>query len=341
MKGFPWYRSDPTASRTEPAVLPPSRRVVAADPQRYVATAELVDAVNVALLLGQPLLLTGEPGTGKTLLASSVAWQLGLPPPLRFDVKSTSTARDLFYAFDALGRFQAVQAQRADAGPLPWITWGPLGLAILRALPPADVADLCPRPSPDARPGRSVVLIDEIDKAPRDFPNDILVELEDLAFRVPELGQREVRAPADLHPVVVFTSNSEKSLPDAFLRRCTYHDLRFPDRERLEEILAAQLGAAPARSPLVARALRAFEALRDPALGLQKRPATAELIAWIVALEGVLAAAGPRAPDAPVDPRTFLQAAHRTLGVLVKQAADRETAERALVAAADATSGAR
>jgi MoxR-like ATPase len=322
MKGFPWYSAEPGEEATAPADLPRSRRRQAADPRRYVPTSDLVDAVNTALLLGQPLLVTGEPGTGKTLLAPSIAWQLGLGEALRFDVKSTSKAKDLFYTFDALGRFQAAQTQTADRGALPYLTWGPLGLAILKASTPESTGDLLLGGARHARAQRSVVLVDEVDKAPRDFPNDILNELEDLSFRVPELENRRVEAPAELQPIVVFTSNSEKTLPDAFLRRCVYHDIRFPERERLREILAAQLGGALGGEPFLARVLEVFDRLRDPGLGLKKRPATAELIAWIVALHGFAAGRDPLS--------TFSAAARRTLGVLVKNPEDRDAAERTL-----------
>src|SRR5262249_8190024 len=144
-----------------------------ADPASYLPDEGLVDAVNVALILRQPLLLTGEPGTGKTQLAFSVAWELGLESPLVFETKSTSAARDLFYTFDNLRRFQAAQAADSDLDPRRFVQFNALGLAILRTLPWEKAgrvahADFC-----HAAPSRSVVLIDEIDKAPRDFPNDI------------------------------------------------------------------------------------------------------------------------------------------------------------------------
>jgi MoxR-like ATPase len=164
-------------------------------PEKYLANDGLVDAANVALMLGQPLLLTGEAGTGKTQFAYSLAWELGLDDPLKFETKSTSAARDLFYTYDALKRFQHVQTKVESDSILPYITYQALGLAILRTRT-ADlnkdlVSDDFEQPN---KPLRSVVLIDEIDKAPRDFPNDILNEIEDMYFRIPEMGNKEVKA---------------------------------------------------------------------------------------------------------------------------------------------------
>jgi MoxR-like ATPase len=325
MKGFPWYSTQAVAGERV-ADLPPSRRGRAADPARYLPAPELVDAVNTALLLGQPLLVTGEPGTGKTLLAASIAWQLGLGEALRFDVKSTSKARDLFYTYDALGRWQAVQSGVPDDGARAWIAYGPLGEAVLLANPRAAVEQWLPAEFAHDGPRRAVVLIDEVDKAPRDFPNDLLRELEDLVFAVAELpGAPRLSAPADLRPVVVFTSNSEKALPDAFLRRCVYHHLRFPDRARLVEILAAQLDAKGEGDPLLAAALDLFERLRADAAGLSKPPATAELVAWIVALRESVGPTGP-GRGAPA----FGELARRTLGALVKNRDDLAVARRIL-----------
>src|SRR5262249_10966729 len=177
-------------------------------------------AGKVALMLQEPLLLTGEPGTGKTQLAFSVAWQLGLDSPLIFETKSTSVSRDLFYNFDNLRRFQAAQVPSESLDPKAYISFKALGLAILYTLPAAELSEIVSTGASHHEPRRSVVLIDEVDKAPRDFPNDILNELEHLYFRVPEMGNRIVRADPALRPIVVITSNSEKGLPDAFLRRC-------------------------------------------------------------------------------------------------------------------------
>ncbi len=208
---FPFYFGDGTRKRSDtPANLPVSRRSQFMKPENYLADSGLVDACNVALLLGQPLLLTGEPGTGKTLFAYSLAWELGFDEPLKFETKSTSTARDLFYTYDTLKQFQDAQSRIADRSPLDYLTYNALGTAILRTREKSEIENFVPRDFVHPGKKRSIVLIDEVDKAPRDFPNDILNELEHLYFRVPELGNVEIEANPELQPIVVITSNSEK-----------------------------------------------------------------------------------------------------------------------------------
>jgi MoxR-like ATPase len=254
-------------------------------PDRYLADSGLVDACNVALLLRQPLLLTGEPGTGKTLFASSLAWELGLGHPLKFETKSTSVSNELFYHYDTLRHFQDVQCKRDIEHPVRYITYHALGTAIVRTRKQGEVASFVPADFEHGDPCRSVVLIDEIDKAPRDFPNDVLNELELMYFRVPELGNVKIEANSEFEPIVVITSNSEKDLPDAFLRRCIYYHIPFPDRERLEGIVANRLGSfSGGASEFLDAALDFFFELRDPAQALRKKPATAELLAWILTL---------------------------------------------------------
>lgn len=250
-------------------------------PEDYIAEPGLVSAVNVALLLDKPILLTGEPGTGKTQLAYSLAWELGLGKPLFFETKSTSSARDLFYTFDTVGRFKSTQ----DSSALSFLTYNALGTAILYANEPESVSKLLTPLKVHGGKRRSVVLIDEVDKAPRDFPNDILNELEDLRFAIPELGGDMVSADPDYRPVVVITSNSEKDLPDAFLRRCIYYNVPFPDRKTLQDIVTRRLGEqASSSSPLLSNALDLFFKLREPGTQLRKNPATAELLDWLIAL---------------------------------------------------------
>ena len=154
--------------------------------QNYIADQGLKDACNVALLLGQPLLLTGEPGTGKTQFAASLAWELGFDPPLKFEIKSTSTARDLFYTYDALKRFQDIQSGVSSSELLNYITYQALGLAILKTREPSEIKNLLSPEFAHVGKSSSVVLIDEMDKAARDFPNVLLNELEHLYFRIPE-----------------------------------------------------------------------------------------------------------------------------------------------------------
>ena len=273
---------------TTPIMLEPLDLDKTREPSGYLADEGLVDAVNVALMLQQPLLLTGEPGTGKTQLAFSVAWQLGLAPPLIFETKSTSVSRDLFYTFDSLRRFQAAHVFGENLDPQTYISYNALGLAILHTLPATEVAEIAPTRASNHEPRRSVVLIDEVDKAPRDLPNDILNELEHLYFRVPEMGGRTIRADSALRPIVIITSNSEKGLPDAFLRRCIYYNIPFPDHDRLEQIVLNRVnGLAAQQGGALGDILELFSRLRQEAAGLRKKPGTAELLNWTTALVGM------------------------------------------------------
>jgi MoxR-like ATPase len=254
-------------------------------PSGYLADAGLVDAVNVALMLRQPLLVTGEPGTGKSQLARSIAYQLGLDAPLNFETKSTSIARDLFYSFDNIGRFRAAQSGDGHIRVAEFISFNALGMAIILANAAEQVLEFLP--SGFVHPGqrRSVVLIDEVDKAPRDFPNDILNEVERFFFRVPELGGRLLSADSRFRPIVVMTSNSEKALPEAFLRRCIFYNIPFPTADRLEEIVLSRLiGQFKSGAPLLRDAIEFFVALRGTDSRLRKRPGTAELLNWLAAL---------------------------------------------------------
>lgn len=262
----------------------------------YLPDDKLIDAANVALILGQPLLLTGEPGTGKTQFAYYASWKLRRDPPLVFETKSTSTARDLFYTYDTIGRFHAAQEQRAAApgeprpappGPREFITYNALGLAIIYANEPGAVRQYVPGGfEEDWEPRRSVVLMDEIDKATRDFPNDILNEVENLYFRVPELGltgRATISADADRRPLLILTSNSEKNLPDAFLRRCVYYHIPFPTDALLTNIVLSRLGDLRGQG-WVDDAIKLFSELRALDNRLDKKPATAELLGWLRAM---------------------------------------------------------
>lgn len=229
---------------------------------RYLADDALVAAVNTALIVEQPLLVTGEPGTGKTALAWSVATELGLGDVLNFHTRSDHQARDTLYEMDHLLRFYHAQVHDERATqPEFYVRWNALGAAIRSTT-------------------RRLVLIDEIDKAPRDFPNDLLNEIDQMEFRVPELA---TSFRATQRPVVIITSNSERQLPDPFLRRCVFHRIEFPTAARLEAILSERLGHLNLPDRLVSIAVRRFQDLRAVP-GLEKKPATGELLAWLKVL---------------------------------------------------------
>ncbi|MDM8516890.1 MoxR family ATPase [Desulfobacterales bacterium HSG16] len=256
------------------------------DPTSYVADPGLKNAVNLAIALGQPLLLTGEPGTGKTRLAASVAYELELPSPLEFHTKTTSVAKDMFYLYDALARFQ--DAQISDDGKKnieDYIEYQALGKAVLLTQPPEEVKSYLPEDLQNKPAARSVVLIDEIDKAPRDLPNDVLNEIEKMEFTVTETDKK-FKADKKLRPILILTSNSEKNLPDAFLRRCVFYHISFPDDERLAEIIEKKFIDQPGFTPkFIKSAIKHFSQIRN--LSLKKNPATAECIDWIRVLRSL------------------------------------------------------
>jgi MoxR-like ATPase len=222
----------------------------------YIATEDLQIAVNAAIVLERPLLIKGEPGTGKTLLAEEIAGALGAPL-LSWHVKSTTKAQQGLYEYDAVSRLRDSQLGDARVSDIRhYIKRGKLWDAF-------------------AAPERPVLLIDEIDKADIEFPNDLLLELDRMEFFVYETGET-VRAAR--RPIVVITSNNEKELPDAFLRRCFFHYIRFPDPETMRAIVETHYPGIKKR--LVEEALRIFFDLRE-APGLKKKPSTSELLDWL------------------------------------------------------------
>lgn len=317
---LPFYLGDGSGQKHETAAqLPVSQRFRLLKADNYIADPGLRDACNVALLLGQPLLLTGEPGTGKTQFAYNLAWELGFGSPLKFETKSDSEARDLFYTYDALKRFQDIQSGVSSRNGLKYITYQALGLAILGTREHEEIKHILSEDFVLDSPHRSVVLVDEIDKAPRDFPNDLLNELDQLYFKIPELGNSKVVIEPTLQPIVIITSNSEKDLPDAFLRRCIYYNIPFPEPERLTGIISSHLGAsADINDAFFQSVLDLFYRLRAPGNGLRKKPATAELLGWILALQSF----GQGKQNPLEDP----QIAFQTLSSLIKTAEDQPKA---------------
>ena len=224
--------------------------------QSYVATDDLKVAVNAAVTLRRPLLIKGEPGTGKTVLAYEIAKAMNAPL-IEWNVKSTTKAQQGLYEYDAVARLRDGQLgdERVhDIGN--YIRRGKLWEAFTMDQPP-------------------VLLIDEIDKADIEFPNDLLQEIDRMSFDVYETGERVA---AKERPIVIITSNNEKELPDAFLRRCFFHYIRFPDRETMQRIVDVHFPGIEKR--LVARALDIFYEVRDVP-GLKKKPSTSELIDWL------------------------------------------------------------
>jgi MoxR-like ATPase len=224
--------------------------------QDYVATDDLKVAVNAAVLLRRPLLVKGEPGTGKTVLAQEIAQALDAPL-IEWNVKSTTKAHQGLYEYDAVARLRDGQLGDPRVHDISnYIRKGKLWEAF-------------------TSPRLPVLLIDEIDKADIEFPNDLLQELDRMAFHVYETG--ETIAAAE-RPVVVITSNNEKELPDAFLRRCFFHYIKFPDRETMEKIVEVHFPGI--QKILVSRAMEIFYEIRDVP-GLKKKPSTSELLDWL------------------------------------------------------------
>jgi len=228
--------------------------------ERYLTNDALEAAVNAALALERPLLVRGEPGTGKTLLAEAVAEALSIKL-ITWNVKSTTRAQDGLYVYDTVQRLYDSRFGDGDIRDIRrYIKLGPLGTAV-RA------------------PERVVLLIDEIDKADLEFPNDLLHELDRMRFSIVETGDEVVAAQ---RPVVIITSNNEKELPDAFLRRCVFHFIDFPDQDFMRRVVGVH--HPDLDQALTEQALQAFFDIRSMR-GLRKRPSTSELIDWLAVLK--------------------------------------------------------
>ena len=282
---FPYFtgnRNQPI-SQSDLSKLPPSRFSDETNPEHYTTDSALANAANVAILLGKPLLLTGEPGTGKTQFAARLAWELGQMPLFKFETKSTSKSTDLFYFFNMVGYFQSAQAgNKIDAKE--FITYNALGEAILRTLTPNEYTNVVSSSFIPHEPQRSIVLIDEIDKAPRDFPNDILNELEGLYFKISELGNTKISVNQNLAPLVIITSNSERNLPETFLRRCIFHHIEFPiESEKIQTIVERRLQASMPEKSVFDKMLTLFIDLRKHP-SISKKPTIGELLLWVQAV---------------------------------------------------------
>lgn len=259
--------------------------------QEYIASAALLDSVNLAIALERPLLIKGEPGTGKTLLARNVARALGLEME-SWHIKSTSKAQEGLYVYDTVQRLNDARFGDGDVSDVRrYIKYGPLGRSFLAS-------------------ERRVLLIDEVDKADLEFPNDILREIDEMRFTVHETGDEVA---AKHRPVVIITSNNEKELPDAFLRRCVFHFIKFPGVEQMRKIVAVH--HPHIEHELLDQVLLKFYWLREQS-ELRKRPSTSELVDWI----GALLRAGTT--------RDKVQEHIPFLGALLKNEQDTELVDR-------------
>lgn len=251
----------------------------------YVASEELLETVNIAVALKKPLLVKGEPGTGKTMLAKAVADALD-KELIIWNIKSTTKAQDGLYVYDVVQRLYDSQFGVSGVDNIgKYIKYGKLGEAFMS-------------------PEQVVLLIDEIDKADIEFPNDLLWELDQMEFYIPETKET---IKAAKRPIVIITSNAEKELPDAFLRRCVFHYIDFPDESQMRDIVEAHYSGLD--EELVKQALLRFYQIRE-VKGLDKKPSTSELLDWINAL--VMAGVSP----------ILLQQKIPFLGILIKKDKD-------------------
>jgi len=266
-------------------------------PSNYIPSPGLLNALEVAYMLKRPLLLTGEPGTGKTQFAFWAADQLSRTEgfhntPYIYNTKTSSTAQDLFYSYDAIAHFRDIRQSEDQGGGRTtedFIQLKALGLAIANAIGRNELP-MSPRilDSSNVTTERkgSIVLIDEIDKAPRDFPNDLLTEIENYEFEIKELNTR-IKVTGEEQKqkiIIILTSNFEKNLPDAFLRRCIYYHIDFPTRERLFEIIIKRLDISPDDYSNIEKRVNDFFQLHHYP-NIIKKPSTSEFIDWIRVLQ--------------------------------------------------------
>ena len=262
----------------------------------YIATSDLSIAVNAAITLEKPLLIKGEPGTGKTELARQVASSLSVPI-IEWNIKSTTRAQQGLYEYDAVSRLRDSQLGNTNIDNVEnYIKKGKLWEAF--------IAD-----------SKVVLLIDEIDKADIEFPNDLLHELDKMEFHVYETGEQIT---AKQRPIIIITSNNEKELPDAFLRRCFFHYIRFPDQSTLEKIV--EIHFPNIKKSLLDRALTKFFEIRETP-GLKKKPSTSEVLDWLK----LLLADDINPSELRSDPKNILPKLH---GALLKNEQDVQLFER-------------
>ena len=261
--------------------------------EKYIASPELMQSVNIAMALQKPLLIKGEPGTGKTMLANAISEALN-KRLIIWNIKSTTKASDGLYVYDTVRRLYDSQFGGEGVDDIAkYIDMGKLGEAF-------------------SSQEQVVLLIDEIDKADPEFPNDLLWELDRMEFYIPETGET---VKAKQRPIVIITSNAEKDLPDAFLRRCIFHYIEFPDKEMMKKIVQAHFENI--NEELVDQAIESLYRIRD-VRGLQKKPSTSELIDWIRAMEICGVDIGKIGEEFPL------------IGVLLKKNEDTDTLKKAL-----------
>ena len=262
----------------------------------YVASSDLSVAVNAAITLEKPLLIKGEPGTGKTELARQISNSLGLPI-IEWNIKSTTRAQQGLYEYDAVSRLRDSQLGNNDINDLErYIKKGKLWEAFVSKT-------------------KTVLLIDEIDKADIEFPNDLLQELDKMSFHVYETGKQIT---AKHRPIIIITSNNEKELPDAFLRRCFFHYIKFPNLETLQKIV--EIHFPKIKKNLLNTALTQFFEIRETP-GLKKKPSTSEVLDWLK----LLLSEDISPSDLRNDPKNILPRLH---GALLKNEQDVQLFER-------------